>query len=397
MRAATWLDVPDSLSGPRRLATDLGQITLPPGKTTRRADGSEYEPITVRVVASIYKDTGKTGRGRVIGGWRVELFAADLPSASWPAADCVASYYGRAVEENRFAQEDREVGLDRIVSYELPGQELASAIGLFVWNRRLALGFESDPPPVQEPAPRLRPAARDIERPAEQWPPDPAVIRMLDKADWPALLASHSDWSWNKREGGLLCPEGRPLYVTCVPSGSPDAERRSVIFRRPTGGCEDCSSRSGCYHTVREQGSKHLVLRLPARIAVAIATRLSLVRGHPRRRPVPCTPPPPRAVTAPLLLPAEARRAHRERFLRATLHVDVRLPVPSPSRPRLVADDERAVQCRRKTWRQRLDDYALPDGATVEVRVKANETLKRFLEEQPAAAGERAEVALRSS
>jgi hypothetical protein len=37
-----------------------------------------------------------------------------------------------------------------------------------------------------------------------------------------------------------------------------------VIFRRLTGGCEDCEERPGCYTTIRERGAKHVELLLPA-------------------------------------------------------------------------------------------------------------------------------------
>ena len=48
---------------------------------------------------------------------QVELFAVDAPADAWPAPEAVAFYFGRAAEENLFSQEDREIGLDRILSY----------------------------------------------------------------------------------------------------------------------------------------------------------------------------------------------------------------------------------------------------------------------------------------
>jgi hypothetical protein len=391
LRTATWRAVPDSLSGPNRLAADLGELTLAPGQSTRRADGSEYEPVTVRVVASIYRDTGKTGRGRVLGGWRVELFAADLPQASWPAEDCVWLYFGRTAEENRFAQEDRELGLDRILSYHRPGQELASAVGLFLWNLRLVLGFQSETPPAQAPVPRMRPADRDVDSPCAHWPPDPRALRLLDELDWDVLLAKRPDWSWDAAAGGLHCPDGRLLYITCVPANEAGQPRRDVVFRRPTAGCEDCAPRAKCYRTVRELGSKHATLQIPAEVADEIGVRLTRIRQEAHDHPKS----PPRALqaaTAPLLLPAEARSAHRERFAGATFQVAVEMPEPEPTRPRLVAADERAIQQRRKTWQQRVEGYALPDGARVRVHVLGGRGLRSFLGHEPSrrrrAAGE---------
>jgi len=378
LRTATWRPVLDSLAGPRRLAADLGEITLAPGKDTRRPDGTEYAPVTIRLIASIYESRGGNGRGKVIGGWRVELFVTDLPVEAWPAEDCITTYFGRSAEENRFAQEDRELGLDRIISYELPGQELAAAVGLFVWNLRLALGFQAEPPPAQAPPPRLRPAARKVDGPPAHWPPDPVTTRLLDGLDWDALLASRPGWSWNSSSGGLRCPEGRDLYITCVRTADADAERRGVIFRRPTGGCEDCEHRPDCFTTVRARGVKHVELLVPVETAVIIAARLADIRQATRRHRGLAPPQPPVAVTPPRLLPAEARAVHRERLAGATLRIEVQIPKSEPP-VRLVAADERSVQRRRKTWQQRVEDYALPAGARVQVQVQGSSALRRFL------------------
>ena len=385
LRAATWRAVPDSLSGPRRLAADLGELTLAPGESTRRADGSEYESITVRVVASIYRDTGKTGRGKVLDGWRVELFAADLPQRSWPAEDCVWLYFGRTAEENRFAQEDRELGLDRITSYHLPGQELVAGVGLYLWNLRLVLGFQSDRPPAHAPVPRLRPTEHGTDGPPAHWPPDPRVLRLLDELDWDTLLARRPGWSWDATAGGLQCADGRQLYITSVPAKGAGQPRRDVVFRRPTGGCEDCAPRADCYRTAREQGSKHVTMLIAAEVADDIGARLASIRQEARRHPK-SPPSSPQASIPPLLLPAEARRAHRERFVGATLQVSVEMPEPEPARPRLVAADERVIQRRRKTWQQRVDDYALPDGARVCIHVQGGKGLRSFLGQKPSTA-----------
>ncbi len=54
----------------------------------------------------------------------------------------MTAYYGRVGQENRFYQEDCELGLDRIFSYSPWGQQLANLIGLFVWNWRTSRGSE---------------------------------------------------------------------------------------------------------------------------------------------------------------------------------------------------------------------------------------------------------------
>ena len=151
-REGPWYSVPDSLSGPRRSALDLGVVTLPPGHGSHQEDGTPYPPVAVRVVVSRFPQTGKATHGRVIDGWQYEMFVADVPAEAFPAPEVVAQYFGRAGQENRFAQEDREAGLDRIFSYHLPGQEFATVIGLWTWNLRLARGFELAPPPPLRPA-----------------------------------------------------------------------------------------------------------------------------------------------------------------------------------------------------------------------------------------------------
>ena len=78
-----------------------------------------------RVLASIFPKTKDAKRGRTIDGWQVELFATDLPADAWPAADTVTAYFGRNSLENRFAQEDRETKLDRVLSYEHAGSRPA--------------------------------------------------------------------------------------------------------------------------------------------------------------------------------------------------------------------------------------------------------------------------------
>ena len=116
LNKAVWYDVPSAKSGPMRQACDLGSVQLEPAPGTVRLDGSPFEPITVRVVASRFPSRTENGRGAgvVIDGWQYELYGTDLSREAWPEAELVAGYYGRVGQENRFHQEDRELGLDRI-------------------------------------------------------------------------------------------------------------------------------------------------------------------------------------------------------------------------------------------------------------------------------------------
>lgn len=383
LRTATWYRVPDSGSGPTRAATDLGLLTIHPGERTKRPDGSDYEPITLRVVASAFPREGKAQRGRVVDDWQVELFAADVPADAWPAPEVVASYFGRSGQENRFAQEDREVGLDRIVSYHLPGQEFATVAGLFLSNLRIARGFELEPPPAVRPPPTLRRAQVDSRLPAG-WPRDPVVTTLLQSLDWAAMLANRPGWQWDPKAAELRCPDGKPLVLTTVRAQPGSAGCTGLIFCRPHGGCETCSIRPDCLHSVRPGAAKHAEFSVPANVADALRERLALVRGKTAADPgVDLLPidadPGLRAVIAPRFLPAAARHRFEAIFRDATLRVDVDMPPSTPPRPRLVAADEAQRQQRRLTWQDRAATNALPDDAVVRLDVSGHRDLRLLL------------------
>lgn len=383
LRAATWYEVPDSRCGPQRAAADLGMLTLVAGKETRRKDGGMYEPLTVRVVACIFPKTGDAKRGRTIDGWEVELFAVDLPADAWPAPEAICAYYGRNALENRFAQEDRELGLDRIVSYELPGQELATLVGLSLWNLRVVRGFQMQTPPAERPVQHLRQPKVD-QRIPEHWPRDPVLVRLLNELDWPALLATRAGWSFDTSKGEIVCEDDRVLALTTVRKAPRSRATTGVIFRRPWGGCEKCPAREGCLHSERDGASKHAEFAIPTDIADQLRARLERVRrkGDPPRTritPVPGAPGP-RAVHDALLLPTRARQLFQSTFRAATIHVDVEVPPPQRG-PHLVATDVGDRQRRRKTWQQNLARHALPDDARVRIDVAAGLPLRRMLGE----------------
>lgn len=348
-------------------------LTVHPDRRTRRPDGTAYEPVTVRVVASRYPRDGTANRGRMLDGWQVELFAVDLDPAAWSAADTAAQFFGRAAQENRFAQEDRELGLDRIVSYHLPGQELATLVGLSLWNLRLARGFELEPPPDVRPVQRLRRPQRDDRAPVS-WPRDPILGDTLAGLDWTALLAKRSGWSFDGATRELRCEDGRVLALTTV-RPEPHAEcRTGIIFCRPHGGCEDCTAREGCLRSGRPLASKHVELSVPSDVAERLGIRLALVRGKSERvgataiEPITATPGC-LAVAEPMFLPARARQRFQALFRRVTLHAEVVLPAPERPRPLLVAADVGDRQRRRKTWEQNVARYALPRGVRARLTV----------------------------
>jgi len=387
LQAAIWHRVPDSGSGPQRSATDLGLMTIAAGDDTRRADGTKYEPVCVRVVASIFEKQGKAKRGRTIDGWQIELFAVDLPAGDWPAPEAIAAYYGRNGFENRVAQQRRELGLDRIASYHLPGQELATVIGLAVCNDRIVRGFHRERPPEVAPVSQLRAPVVDERVPA-QWPRDPVVRRHLAALDWDTLLRGRPGWSFDAGTGELRCDQGQVLTLTTVRSRPTSTGRLGLIFRRPTGGCDPCPSRPDCLHSERPSASKHAEFSIDPAIAEALRDRRQRVRRSRTTPPEPATltpietPPGPLAIAPSLFLPAEARHAFREIFHGATLHVQVELPPPSPPRPRLVADDVAERQRRRKSWADNVARYALSDDAVVSLQVSGSDALRRFFGER---------------
>jgi len=395
LRSAIWYRVPDSGVEPRRAAADLGELLVHAGKQTRRPDGGQYEPVRIRVVASIFQKTGDAKRGRTIDGWQVELFAVDLPADAWPAADAVATYFGRTAEENRFAQEDRELGLDRILSYHLPGQELASLVGLSLWNLRLVGGFALDTPPPVRPTQAQRTPQVD-ERVPRQWPRDPVIRDILNELDWAAVLVRLPGWTWDKSSGMVRCPEGRELALTTVRSAGRVNGATDAVFRRPTGGCEDCASRPDCLQSDRALASKHIQLAIPTEIADRLRQRLRSTRGTgaptPARIEPISLPPGPLAVAEALFLPAAARQLFAALFLGATLRVEVTPGTPEPPRPRLVASDVAERQRRRKTWAQNVARYAAPTDTDVRVEVAGTAAFRRMLGETEQLASARSRV-----
>ena len=423
---ATWARVPDSGGGPRRSAIDLGHVTVYPGETTVRDDGTPYEPVTVRVIVSRFEQD-QAQRGRVIDGWQYELFALDTDAVAWPAADGVAAYFGRTAQENRFHQEDKELLLDRIFSYGLAGQEFATVIGLMTWNLQIARGFElARPPaalPVQSPsAPEIdarpvpsatavtaAPEAEPVRVPSE--PPavfDPEGTRghvneALDRLDWATLLASRPGWHWRWGRGELSCPDGQVLALSSVES----PPRTRVFFSGRSGVCADCGYRPACFASTVSRARKMTSVTLEG----DAAARLRALWGQVARRPpTAAVPMPPRspqpqanrrgdlplqrpseeptgpyALAVSLFLPAAARHAFAHATRGLTTHVEVDLPRPR-RQPRLLAATVGARQHRRLTWTERVARNALPAEAQVHVTYRGAGRLALLLDDERAQA-----------
>jgi hypothetical protein len=323
LNEAEWFEVPSSGSGPTRQAAELGRVTLEPAPQSLQADGSAFAPIETRVVVSRFPcaEQGR-GAGVTVDGWHYELYGTDLDEAAWPQTEVVAGYYGRSGQENRFHQEDRELGLDRIFSYNLPGQMLATLVGLFVWNFQTCRGMELSRPPanlpeqaaatdaplVEKPTLPERPAAMQQAAPVNDGSnsepsrkesdasamseevtaqPNPTnaaaqaassaapatgaprvghvtrddVITALDEVDWKDVLARHDGWSWRKDAGGLQCPANAllPLIRVEQTKGKPIRAR----FLAGAGVCASCDLRGACIRSDDVHYRKDMRLPIP--------------------------------------------------------------------------------------------------------------------------------------
>ncbi len=428
---AQWELVPDSMSGPKRSAADVGLVTLRPAVSTRQDDGSAYELVKVRVVVSRFQREAEPTRGKVIAGWQYELFATSLEAEPWPAAEVVASYYGRTGQENRFAQEDRELGLDRIYSYEPAGQELATVIGLMVWNARIALGFELETPPweapeqhtrVVQPDPRPVPpetceapepdagaegSADTVEAEVAEPEVDPRLAEAeaklavrLGELDWERLLARRDGWSWDAEAGVLRCPDGLGLLLTCVDVRHAPPHRARIIFRSEQGACRDCDLLGDCLTTsgklmkkltgftvdrpevwpIRRQLAKVQQLRRVHAVAVRKRVTDQGDESEPLVQQLPETTAEPALDCLPsLFLPAAARHVFDDIVHDLATCVTVELPEDPIPFPALLARSAADRQHRRLTWAQHRERYALPAGAEVDITFAGGACLTALL------------------
>lgn len=315
-----WQPVPDSGSGPKREAMEMGVITVAPDETFQDASSAQVEPMHVRVVVSRYRlsKEKKHGCGKEDGEFVYELYATSLLEDAWPAAETVEVYYGRTAEENRFGQLDRELPYDHIVSWHLPGQEFALATALFTSNLRLLWGAElagwrSEPlpsPPARQgseerpsevtPQPlvdiattsapdehRIAPPPETddtgAELPANQadeslesaeTPLDVAQAPIDSRASmrvwavllaqlcWTQLLSRLPGWRWSDVENTLYCPAGQPTYLQNVrPLGL--TKCRAVFRIRGTTACRHCKFRPDCTSSTNPRLQKEVSLAIP--------------------------------------------------------------------------------------------------------------------------------------
>lgn len=439
MTHGQWRFVPDCRSGPKRSALDLGIITLHPADGSSRPDGSPYPSVTARVVVtrvpwrtddSKGKKSDKADHGRLINGWKYELFVSiGLEPAAWPAPELVQLYFGRCTIENRFAQEDRELGLDQIFSYQNGGQELASVAGLFVWNYQVAAGVrlhtrdtdmtafiarvvEVDPRPVSwEPLPSsesepkghppdgpqttaAEPRPQEIQTapPRPQTETERALAKGLSTLGWAKWEARHPGWSFQAEECALRCPSGQRLVPSTIRLG----QHANILFRALPNTCSACPVRAACLDSENEEQIKLKSISVPTEDAQALAPLLRAVhseraaertkkRAEDRKRanpPVKRSRRRPTRRVMPVILPDDTvhggphaasgpfynlARA-RKVWRRTTANIYVEITVTTTEEKKrhpLHVATNEERRHARLTRRQKLERYALPPDATV--------------------------------
>lgn len=398
---ARWVEVPDSGSGPKRQAAELGvwpwQGRLP--------DDAPEGLAQARLVVTRFASDKKRGAGRVQDDWQYELFGTDLDARAWPAAELAQLYFSRASLENRFAQGMAELGLDKLFSMSLGGHWLVVLIGLFVWNLRTILGAERAALPVQD-APQVprqetvvtapppqptssepAPVPPETAQPAQAPAPGSLLARLAGR-NWRKIEARHPGWKWQP-QCGLLCPAG----LVVPPHKLRD---RALIFRTRERDCLQCPQRQQCFGDVKPN-------RLEREVAVSVSdlgiTRAEVTAGrHALPRPVspiPTSAPawaPPAHVQAgpwqaqpPLLVPSVLRAGLIQAVLGATARILLQGDEPPPRKPAGLASSAGHRQHRRLTWKQRLALNALSEQARVEVRLSVRDPwlIERRMGTQP--------------
>lgn len=393
---APWVEVPDSGSGPRRHATEVGSW---PWRAPMPQDAPQGMDKTRLVVTRFAADT-KHGAGRVQDGWQYELFATSLSSAAWPARETVELYYGRCGQENRFAQVMAELGLDKLFSTELGGHWLVVLVGLFSWNQRTILGAERAAPltvPEVVPEPRREVSAEPKEvaetvevcLPTElQSPREPeasalsaSMLARLAGRNWAAVEARHPGWKWLPDQG-LSCPVGKlvwPGRLRAQTGGTP-----MLIFRTFRSDCATCPQETQCYGGGPRQS-------WPREVAIGVAgldiTQADLARPVSKVRlasiAVPIvvtaatwqTPTPlpagPLKAQPPRLVPSVFRAGLLQAVVGATAHVTVHGDEPPERVPQWRATTPARRQRRRLTWTERLARNALGPEAQVSASISA--------------------------
>lgn len=389
LASAQWLPVPDSGIG--KMAADLGTVVL------HDTDG-EGPPVSTRVIVTRFRAGGTEPQHGVLqDGFQLETFATSLPPEFWSAADVAQLYAGRNSIENSFAQEDRELGLERTFSYSAAGQALFVAVGLFLWNHAICSAAKASPPPTRLPAQSPRPE-QALPEPAPEAPPSVDTAPCLEHAEVPPppdapehepgagvkeLLSEAAagrvlrpGWRLDTERGVLRCPADKPVHVyhaeTTREVHGCRAGTDRISLRTTVGACDGCALRPTCFSSPKSNAYKQLTWGLPHDLAGRFKVALAAERGHgpPRRSPprilrripasssTPLFTPPPVAIVGPLYpaMPTFSPGAARRRTRDAVLSVQISIRVSAPRRRKAAHPLVRSVDERRAnrlTWRER--------------------------------------------
>lgn len=391
---ARWERVPDSGSGPRRYAADLGEFLITPGATTRWADGTPFDPIMARVtVTRCVRAT--SGSGTKIGDEIIEMFVSvGMSVEAWSAASLVEAYYGRIGQENRFAQFDRAFEADTTWSTTPAGQCFALACAQFVWNARIVAGVRAhgplpEPPPQQKREPEVvalppiwpeepaSPTGAPSVTPDEEQgrdrdeatlahrdtgpAVDPAVAEALSHAQIDKRIAKRPGWRWEAQSAVVVTPEGDRLPLA-------EVEGRKLRFWQ---------------NKAKRQATVTVPQEVAERIRATLRPERSPGREQVRPRPlVARTPvelirttsqvePGGYATRWPTFLPAAARRRAADSVNATSIRVELTIAArPKPPPDALTSDVPRLERSRRLTHHQRLARYGLGAGDTLTLEVK---------------------------
>jgi hypothetical protein len=358
--AQRWTRVEDSGSGPQRYAADIGFLTSPDGK--HRA----------RLVCSRYRDGSGSGVGCSIEGWRYELFVTSLVPEAWAADAVVTAYYGRVGQENRFAQQDREINVDSIFSTNIAGQALVSLIGFFVWNFQTTAGGRLHRDEIPKPPPQaIRTPENQPMEDIQAGKVSPLVGLLNNATNWNEVLPRQCHWLPNS---GLYCPAGQLMFLKQVRDGA-------LVFRALRGACFGCPLRADCTQSTQPRYRREIQVQVAGELAAEVKAmkKRRLPSASPQSgsqsQPVPAgdrwSPPSKdkpgdRAATAPTLLPGELRASFRDATEQIEVSVAHHCP-PREPRPRFVALTPARRQQRRLTWAERDAWNGLPTSAKVSI------------------------------
>lgn len=355
---ARWYAVPDSLSGPRRAAADLG----------------EFESLGGRIVVSRFPDADN-GVGRVVGDERYELFVTSLDAASWPAAELVALYYGRAAQENHFAREDNELNLDHPFCRKVAGFQVATSIGMLVWNLKTHLGaqlsgVDDSLLPPQQPHAAQPVAPPKFEEASDEVEPDKTPLDRVAERNFEAVFKHRQmeGWSWDVETQGLKCPNSKILKPRKRPRD--DHGTILVLFRASKAACRDCPFRSTCTTSTKPDFRREVGVAIPR-----AGRKTSSNYTMPEWTPAEDAGPGPLVPLGHHLRLAELRRAADEALNDA--YISITLPGTPTAVPKWLAESPARRQNRRRNEAERRRFHELQ--SPVKIAIAAGPLLEKVL------------------